>query len=299
MTTLWTWLLLPVMGLYPLPPRTGDLDPPKGLLIVDGGGQASPAVKKRALDLAGGLKARIVIFPQASNLVTSGPKAEKKWREAGAENVVIVGLEDPKAAVAMVLAADLVWLSGGDQERLMKRLEGTGVIEAIRQRYHDGGIIGGSSAGAAVMSDVMIARSVDEYPKPLSDYPLMGRGLGLWPGVIVDQHFLKLRRTERLKRAMVEFPGLVGIGIDESTAAFVRGGREIEVVGNSQVTVFDPRAKEPTKPAVIQVSTGPKLKEPADLIVADPNEIRVSTLKPGMTYHLDRGIISDPVAEMR
>ena len=299
MTTIWVMVLLSAVGAGPVSLPELVRPVPKGTLIIDGGGQPSPLVKQRALMLAGGLKAIVVILPQASNLPTSGPKAEKRWRDAGAENVSILALTDPKLAVAAILHADLIWISGGDQDRLMQRLEGTGVADAIRLRYQEGGIIGGSSAGAAVMSDIMISRSVDEYPKPLCDYPLMGRGLGLLPGVIVDQHFLKLHRADRLKRAMSEFPGLIGIGIDESTAAFVSEGQKIEVVGNSLITIFDPRLKPRPKMSVLKVSNSTKPKA-VDLEIAhEPGPITISTLNPGVTFHLERGIISDPIAETR
>lgn len=237
--------------------------------------------------------AKVVIIPWASELPESGAKAAIRWREAGATNISVLVLDNPKLAADSIRKADLVWIGGGDQERLMRLMKGTGIPQAILDRYRDGGVIGGSSAGAAVMSGVMIERSVDEFPGPLSDYPIMGQGLGLWAGVIVDQHFLKLQRLTRLKKAMSDSPGLIGVGIDESTAAFVRG-RSFEVVGKSRITIVDAR------PVASKVVTMPVAASGGgDAPSPDPVEPRVLMLDPGMTFHLDRGMIVDPITEAR
>jgi cyanophycinase len=177
-------------------------------------------MKKRVLELAGGPKSRVVIIPQASNLPAAGPKSAEKWREAGAEDVTLLDLTDPKAAVRTILHADLIWISGGDQGRLMKRLKGTGVPEAIHARYRAGATVGGASAGAAVMSRTMIARGGEEYPRPLANFPIFGEGLGLWPGVIVD-HVLRRGGTVALLRVRVQIPaqplaaGEVGVRVNK------------------------------------------------------------------------------------
>ena len=276
------------------PAATGN--PPdelKGTLVIDGGGQPHPDVKRRALEIAGGPKAKVVILPWASDLPEAGAKAEKRWREAGATDVSVLLRNEPKLAADAIRHADLVWIGGGDQERLMKRLKGTGIVEAIAAMHRDGGVVGGSSAGAAVMSGVMIERGVDEFPGPLSDYPILGRGLGLWPGVIVDQHFLKLKRLTRLKKAMTDNPGLIGVGIDESTAAFVRG-RTIEVIGKSPVTIVDPRPiKKKVRIMPVSASGG------GDAPAPDAVEPRVLSVNPGMKFDLERGMIVDPIAETR
>jgi cyanophycinase len=176
----------------------------------------------------------------------------------------------------------------------MGRLAGTGVVEAIRKRHQAGAVVGGASAGAAVMSDVMIARSVDDFPRTLCQYPLLGKGMGLWQGVIVDQHFSRYQRTERLKRALTEFPGLVGVGIDESTVAIVRGPT-VEVVGQGKIFVIDGRKLAPngaTEPPKDGGGDGPAPDAPAP----DPIAWRVVPLDPGVTFDLDRGMIAGPIA---
>lgn len=293
MTTFCSLALIPLLGIGPVvePPAAAV---PKGRLVVDGGGKASPAVRKRTLAASGGPKAKVLVVPQASSLPQAGPIAAARWREIGAEDVAILDLADA-GAIEKVRRADLIWIGGGDQGRFMERLRGTGIPEAIRARYRDGGTVGGSSAGAAVMSRVMIARGAEDHPKPLANYPILSEGLGLWPEVIVDQHFLKLDRTDRLKRAVAEYPDLIGVGVDESTAVIVRG-RSIEVVGESRVVVIDMRKAEAKVPAVIASTGGGGDGPPPS---GSPPSPRVSTLNPGVTFDLDRGMIAEPIAEER
>ena len=264
---------------------------PRGCLVVDGGGKASPIVRRKTLAISGGPKARVLIVPQASLSSRSGELSAALWRDLGAEDVAVLDLADPPAALAAIGRADLIWIGGGEQERLMTRLEGTGVPEAIRLRYREGATVGGSSAGAAVMSLVMIARSEQDFPRPRSNVPVLGEGLGLWPEVIVDQHFLKRHRTDRLSRAVAEHPDLIGVGIDESTAVIVRGGR-IEVVGESRVTVIDSRVSGSRKASGDGGGDGPPGGESRSVP-------RISSLEPGVTFDLLRGMISDPIAETR
>src|SRR4051794_29580546 len=171
MLTIWTLTLLSALAGEASASNAAPEVAPKGKLVIDGGGTPSKDVYKRTLELAGGPKAKIVLLPQGSSSPSSGPKGVRRWLDVGAGDVQILDLADPKAAVEVVLHADLIWIGGGDQTNLMRKLQGTGVPEAIRQRYRDGAVVGGASAGAAVMSKIMIARGVDEFPKPLANFP--------------------------------------------------------------------------------------------------------------------------------
>ncbi len=295
MIGLWPLVLIPALVGNGLAKEAKADTDPKGRLVIDGGGKPSAAVYKKTLALAGGPKAKVVVIPQASDLATSGPKVASRWRDVGAQDVTILDISDAKAAVEVVNGADLIWIGGGDQERLMKRLKGTGVPEAILARYRDGATVGGASAGAAVMSKVMISRGGEEFPMPLANYPLFGEGLGLWPSVIVDQHFLKLRRTDRLKRAIAEYPEYLGVGIDESTAVIV-SGNTFEVVGDSSVFVVDARVSEAKLPTLKAASGGGGDGPPPVVPASGP---KTATLNPGMIFDLDRGIIPEQVAEKR
>ncbi|HWE40581.1 MAG TPA: cyanophycinase [Isosphaeraceae bacterium] len=295
--------------------------PPKGRLVIIGGGAMNVEMRRQVLDLAGGPKIHVVALPQASNDPKAGTLLVDRWQAAGAEDITALDLADPTKAVETVAKADLIWIRGGSQTRLMTALKGTGVPEAIRRRFQGGGIVAGTSAGAAVMSQMMIA-GVNRRAAPMQ--PIMAQGLGLWPDAIVDQHFLKRNREWRLKATVLEHPTLLGVGIDELTAVVV-SGREFEVIGPSSVVVLDARklaeaakAGAP-KPAATdkdaEVVKGPSDKDAprdgADAKAADQKvaehaaekpkvadgalEPRRFILRAGMRYHLDKGLL--PPAE--
>jgi cyanophycinase len=212
---------------------------PKGHLVVVGGGGVPDVILKRALDLAGGPAAPIVVFPQASELADTGDVAVEMWTKAGATNVRWLPLTDAAAARQAVAAAAMIWFPGGDQNTLMKAFEGTGVPDVIARRYRDGAVVGGTSAGAAVMSAIMLTGDADLQSMTVGATKT-APGLGLWPEAIVDQHHLTRQRQSRLISLVLEHPALVGVGIDERTAAIVSGTR-FDVIGESSVLVIDAR----------------------------------------------------------
>jgi cyanophycinase len=201
---------------------------PKGHLVIEGGGGEMVEIDKRTLELAGGGKAKVLVIPQASSEKNSWREAADRWKRAGAGDVAILDLSDPEKAVAAVMNADLIWMSGGSTMRLINALNKTELPEAIRRRYREGAVIGGSSAGATVMSKFMLSGG------------RIYEGLGLWPEAIVDQHFLARGRFKRLLEAVLDRPELIGVGIDERTAVFVHG-KSFEVVGDNKVLVLDAR----------------------------------------------------------
>ncbi|HZU35979.1 MAG TPA: Type 1 glutamine amidotransferase-like domain-containing protein, partial [Gemmataceae bacterium] len=154
--------------------------PAAGHLIIVGGGPMDPAIPRRALAIAGGKQAHVLVIPQASLLADSGARSEAMWREAGATHVAVLDLTDHKAALAKIRQADLIWLPGGDQCLLMSALKGHGLIAAIQQRFHDGATVGGTSAGAAVMSMAMLTAE-SKIDRVTGDTTRMAQGLGLWP----------------------------------------------------------------------------------------------------------------------
>ena len=214
-------------------------DAPKGRLVVVGGGEMPSGVRAKALELAGGRDARVLVIAQASERKDAAAESVAAWKAAGAAGAESLDLADGKAAVAQVKRASLVWMGGGDQNRLMKALEKTGVPEAIRERYREGAVVGGTSAGAAVMSKVMITGEA-ELDRIEAGATKTADGLGLWEGVIVDQHLVKRSRMNRLVSAVLDKPELVGVGIDEETAAVVGPGG-FEVRGKGSVVVVDAR----------------------------------------------------------
>ena len=119
---------------------------PQGTIVAVGGGTTIPAITKRTLELAGGTAARVLIIPQASER-SDGKSSAAMWREHGATNVSVLDLSDADAAVKAVQSADLIWMPGGDQNRLMKVLLPTGVPEAIRKRFEAGARSAGRARG--------------------------------------------------------------------------------------------------------------------------------------------------------
>jgi cyanophycinase len=234
--------LLGLLALAPLdpPPQEGG---PRGHLVVVGGGGTIDPIRARAIELAGGARARVVVLPQASSTEERGEGSVEMWREDGLSDVVNVDGLQPERAVELVAAADLIWISGGSQRRFLEAWGDTPVPEAIRRAYERGAVIGGTSAGAAVMSPLTITGEADLEAIRAGATEVI-EGLGLWPGTIVDQHFLARRRSNRLIAAVLDHPGLVGVGIDERTAVVVAPGGELEVVGEGAVMLVDAREAE-------------------------------------------------------
>lgn len=240
---------------------------PAGAIVAVGGGGTTPQILARTLELAGGTNATVVVLPQSSALANAGDSSVKMWLDAGAKSARKVDFKDPGAKVALA-SASLIWIPGGDQNRFMKAIEGTGLDEIIRARHRAGAVVGGTSAGAAVLSQQMITGDAD-LESLTAGRTVLATGLGLWPDGIFDQHFLKRRRNNRLLSAVLDNPQMIGIGIDEGTAAIVRGDT-LEVLGRSAVLVFDARR--------------------ANVIGSDPGSVSAATgvitsvLREGMTF---------------
>lgn len=231
---------------------------PRGRLLIVGGGPVPAAVRQRFLDLAGGPgRARIAIFPAASQYEDAGVELAADFEKMGAraERILLTRPEAEKPGAAGRLEGVTgIWFGGGDQSRLTAAIAATPVEAAIRQRHREGAVVGGTSAGAAVMSAMMITGD-ERRPggaRPPSDdqsaFLTIDRsnivtsvGLGLVEGVIVDQHFVRRRRHNRLISLVLENPTLVGIGIDESTAAEVAPDGWWTVMGESVIVVYDAR----------------------------------------------------------
>jgi cyanophycinase len=250
---------------------TGSLaQPSSGPLVVVGGGPTPPPITERTLELAGGSTARVVVLPQSSALPDAGDASVKMWLDAGAQDARKVLFGDVTAARAAIEQATLIWMPGGDQNRFMDAIAPTGLADVIRARHRAGVVVGGTSAGAAILSASMMTGEAD-LKSLASGSTELKPGLGLWPEVIVDQHFLKRQRHNRLLSAILDHPSLIGVGIDESTAVIVRG-RELEVVGASAVVVLDARGGRVTPASVGQPVAA--------------TDARVTVLRAGLRYTL-------------
>lgn len=229
-----------------------------GHLFIVGGGERPPDLMRRFVELAGGSdSARIVVIPMASSSpAETGRSHAAGLRELGADaRPLVLDREraDAEDAARVVRRATGVWLPGGVQSRLADTLRSTAVLEAIEDAYRAGAAVGGTSAGAAVMSDSMITGEQfradadtagyygDEFPRIARDYIVLEPGFGLLPGVVVDQHFLRRERHNRLFSVVLERPEILGVGIDESTALVVGPDGRWEVTGRSAALVVDAR----------------------------------------------------------
>lgn len=211
-----------------------------GSLVIGGGGGMPPLVIAEFLRLAGGSKSRLVIIPTASSRADKpdNGKTVKLWQErgAGVANLLHTRSKDEAnraSFVAILKKATGVWIGGGSQSRIMAAYLGTKVETELKALLKRGGVIGGSSAGAAIMTKLMISGGRGEAKTK--------QGFGFLPGAVVDQHFLRRNRVNRLLDALHRHPGLVGIGIDEGTA-IVWSGDEIRTIGESYVSVFVPQS---------------------------------------------------------
>jgi cyanophycinase len=243
---------------------TQDADRPKGSLLIVGGGPQPDALVQRFVDLAGGAgKARIVVFAMASeDGLAGGDEKAEDLRKLGAHaiNVYIDREQASQDSIVHLLDdATGIWFGGGDQSRLTRALSGTRVETAIHERYAAGAVVGGTSAGAAVMSTPMItgderrpggARpdTTDAFKTIARDNIIISDGFALIQGAIVDQHFLRRKRHNRLVSAVLEHPDLLGVGIDESTALLVRPDGGWNVLGASAVVIYDARGAAITPP---------------------------------------------------
>jgi cyanophycinase len=225
---------------------------PVGHLVLNGGGGKPAVVMEKFVQLAGGVGAPIVVFPTASSLEDTGEYYRDLLVETyGCRNVRIADVRhrtdarDPELA-EMVSLAGGIWFAGGDQRRIVAALLDTPVGSAVTEAYWDGAVVGGTSAGTACQSGLMITGDGD-FEVITADNVELWDGLGLFPLAIVDQHFVARQRQNRLISVVLEHPELLGVGVDEATAVWLRPDRTFEVLGEGWVMVLDAAEAEVTR----------------------------------------------------
>ncbi len=251
------------------------------LFIVGGAedrlGKAS--LLRHFLKLCGGRRARLVLVPTASSfqdeIVASYAEV---FTRLGAPGVEVVNPADraeasDPASVALLDDATGIFLSGGSQLRLSQVFPGTAVGDALHRAHERGCVVGGTSAGASIMSDYMISMGEDGVT-PRQRASQISAGLGLLPGVVVDQHFDQRSRYGRLMSVIAPSPHLLGIGIDEDTAIVVTDRREFTVRGAGAVFVVDCRTAR---------TDAPEARAGAPVLVSGAT---VHTLPAGATFDL-------------
>jgi len=230
----------------------------QGHLFIVGGGSQSDSLVARFVELAGGRgRARIAVVPMASSEpAATGEEKAVQLREFGADAFVLLLTRAQAESAATARRLDGVtgiWFTGGDQTLVTPVLLGTATLAAMQARYRAGAVVGGTSAGAAVMSDSMLTGNQRPPGDTLGyygdEFPVIARGvieivpgLGFLSGVIVDQHFVRRERHNRLLAVTLERPTLIGVGIDESTALEVRPDGVWTIRGEGSVVVYDARA---------------------------------------------------------
>ena len=242
-------------------PVPAQPEPAKGYLFIIGGGDRPEAMMKQFIGLADRFQSgKIVIYTMASSVPDeSGPAYVDEFKKLGAKNAVWENLTHDQALVedntAVLKDAGGVYFSGGDQAWLTAALLDTPIHKKIMDLYQQGAVIGGHSAGAAVMSEVMITG--DERRKPGGEEVecdkfrtieagtiITSRGFGLLTTAVIDQHFIARKRYGRLFSVIAEHPDLLGVAIDEATAIVLGPDGVFDVVGQSGVLILDPaRAK--------------------------------------------------------
>jgi cyanophycinase len=227
----------------------GPVMPIGGAEETEPGGE----ILERFVELAGGKKAHIAIIPTASDdPQRSGEGYATLFRELGvkeADWLRVEWREDANAeeALSLLMAASGIYITGGDQARLVRLLVGTLVMECIRMRNAGGVIVAGTSAGASILSALMMAGGTGVGGNSNGSAARKGMidvvaGFGLLQDIIIDQHFSQRGRMGRLLSVFAGTPGLIGIGLDEDTAVLIDREGMLEALGSNMVTIVDGRA---------------------------------------------------------
>lgn len=217
-----------------------------GTLVIIGGAEDREGdciVLREFIRRAGGVKSRIAVMTAATTRPREvGDDYIRVFERLGAESVEVVHTEDRKdsereESLKIIEEATGIFFTGGDQVRIIESIKDTPLDELIHKRYQNGAVIGGTSAGAAMMPDQMIVGGAS-VSNPSVEAVTLGPGMGFFPGILVDQHFAQRGRLGRLLAALVIEPADIGLGIDEDTGIVVQGDT-FEVVGRGTVTVVD------------------------------------------------------------
>jgi cyanophycinase len=224
--------------------------PPKGTVIVVGGGAQGPEVYKAFIDAAGGPDALIVDVPNAGGADTVPTNTGNAWRMNGAKNVVVYFTKDRKVAdsdsmVAILKKAGGIWFEGGRQFHLVQDYGSTKSERGFMEVLERGGVIAGSSAGASILGDFMV-RGHPSNNNMVMDQPGWQTAFGYLRNVGIDQHVVARSRLPDLADSIIpRFPNLLGISEDEGTAWVVRGDTA-QIIGRNKAFVYN--GKDATDP---------------------------------------------------
>lgn len=214
--------------------------------------ECADGILTRFIDLAGGKSALIVVIPMASEEpAKAGERYVKVFGKRGLTNVevLLVGKRDEANAqptIDLLEHATGIFITGGDQARLVSYLTGTRAMECIRERNSEGVVVAGTSAGASILAAHMLVGGTDNVESSGESAARKAMvelvaAFGLLQDVIIDQHFSQRGRMGRLLSVFAANPGLVGIGLDEDTAVVIARDGTLETLGSGMVTIIDGR----------------------------------------------------------
>jgi cyanophycinase len=224
----------------------------EGTVMVIGGAEdkvRDRVILNRFVSLAGGADATIAVISTASSLgAEAGERYKQVFGDLGVRRVrPLHAITRPQAndetSALAIRDATGIFLTGGNQLRLSSTIGGTRLADAVLERFRHGAVVAGTSAGASAMSSHMIAFGASGAT-PKHRMAQISAGLGLLPGVIVDQHFQQRNRLGRLLSVIAQNPSLLGLGVDEDTAGVVGNDHILEVIGRGSITVVDGSASE-------------------------------------------------------
>jgi cyanophycinase len=255
----------------------------RGFIVPIGGAEdkeGAANILRKFIEVSGGSGARIVIIPTASSLEDTGRRYEKLFRKLGADEAKSLPFtsrdETSKTEwLDYIEKANGIFVTGGNQLRLTTILGGTPVAKAIRRANARGVTVGGTSAGAAILSEHMIAFG-EEGHTPHAGRVTLVPGFGLTNRIMIDQHFRQRDRLGRLLTALAYNPFAVGVGLDEDTAAFIDHTKKLTVVGNGAITIVD--ASELSHSSIADTKEG----KPVCM-----TNVRLHVLVDGGTFDLD------------
>ena len=230
-----------------LRPARSTGDSQRGYLIPIGGAEekeSNPVILERFVDVCGGPKANIVVIPTASRLADTGSSYVQIFEKMGAGQVDFMLLKsradcEDIANLNRLDEATGIFITGGNQLRLSTIIGGTPMADQIRYLNAHEVHVAGTSAGAGILSEHMVAGG-ESGPIPTLGKGLISPGLGLTNSLVIDQHFSQRGRIGRLLSILAFNPFSLGLGIDEDTAAFIDPNGILEVVGSGGITVLDP-----------------------------------------------------------
>ena len=235
---------------------------------------------------AGGIDAKIVVIPTASSIpVEVGENYLTAFTTLGCKNVEVLDIrskEDSETehAIALIKNADCVMFSGGDQSKITDKIGGTIIHTILAERFvnETGFVIAGTSAGAMVMANEMIAggSASESFIKGAVN---MYKGLGLIPELIIDTHFIKRGRFGRQSEAVAKFPNLIGIGLAEDTGVVIKNGNDCTVIGSGMVIIFDGSTLTHNNEKILEEGTPMTMANLTIHVLSNSDEYNIKTRK--------------------